>query len=120
MADFEYIQAVERDGVHVLYLGDLAREQLAPVGRELALFAEQTHPARLLISFRNVTVLSAPAVGKLLQMIRIVESGGGDVECCEARPEVQELLGVLGRSLPFEHASKSEDQVLELLKSLRR
>lgn len=117
MADFEYIQAAERDGVHILYLCNLDREQLAHVGQELSAFAEGVRPAQLLISFRDVSVLSAPAVAKLLQMIRMVKSRGGNVECCEARPEIQGLLGVLGRSLPFDHAKESEDQVLERMNS---
>ena len=118
MDSFEYIQTTELEGVHVIHLCDLGpdKDKLAQVGQELLTFASEVQPARLLINFRHVTLLSAPAVAKLLQMIKTVKAGGGHVECCEVRENLQKVLALLGRSLPFANVSKPEADVLAILK----
>ena len=117
MTDYRYFRTQERDGVHIIYLADVAsdREAVAQVGRDLMQLAE-TKPQRLLVNFQAVQQLSSAVVGKLLVLVKTVKSQGGRVECCGAPEGFHEVLGMLGRSLPFDHAAKPEAEVIEILK----
>jgi hypothetical protein len=118
MADYQTFTTQQRDGVHIIHLMNLDadREIVNQVGSELTAFAQAENPRRLLVSFKSVARLSAPVVGKLLVFIKTVKAHGGCVECCEAPEGFGELLGVIGRSLPFDHLNKSEAEVVEILK----
>lgn len=118
MTDYRYFETLERDGVQIIYLADVGtdRNAAAEQGRELLEFAAQSKPARLLVSFRSVRQLSSLVVGKLLVLVKSLKSQGGRVECCGAPDGFQEVLGMLGRSLPFDHADKSEADVIQILR----
>lgn len=118
MTDYRYFQIREQDGVLILCLSDLGadRDTAAEAGRELLEFAKRHQPNRLLVNFQAVQQLASPAVGKLLLLVKMVRAQGGRVECCGATEGFREVLGMLGRSLPFDHADKPEAQVLEILK----
>lgn len=120
MTDYHYFEIREQDGVQILYLSDMGsdRETVAEAGRELLRFAQHDKPARLLISFRAVRHLSSLVVGTLLVLVKTVKAQGGRVECCSAPEGFQEVLGMLGRKLPFDHADKPEADVVEILKKL--
>jgi anti-anti-sigma regulatory factor len=117
MTDYRYFQTQERDGVWIIYLADVGsdRDAVAQVGRDLVQLAA-AKPARLLVNFQAVQQLSSAIVGKLLVLVKTIKSQGGRVECCGAPEGFQEVLGMLGRSLPFDHADKPEAEVLEILK----
>lgn len=117
MTDYRYFQTQERDGVQIIYLADVGsdREAVAQVGRDLIQLAE-TKPPRLLVNFQAVRQLSSAVVGKLLVMVKMIKSQGGRVECCGAPEGFQQVLGMLGRSLPFDHADQPEAEVIEILK----
>jgi anti-anti-sigma regulatory factor len=119
MSDYRYFQTQQREGVHIIYLTDPGsdRDAAAAAGRELVAYAEKEKPRRVLISFQSVTELSSPVVARLLHFIKTVKTNGGKVECCDASEGFRTLLGMLGRSLPFDHADKSEAEVLEILKT---
>jgi hypothetical protein len=119
MADYEYFEAREREGVHVIHLAGIGndREAVAGVGRELLMYAQQRKPQRVVISFKSVSRLMAPVVAKLLVFIKTVEQHGGKVECCEGPEGFGEVLGMIGRSLPFDHVDKSEAEVVEILRA---
>lgn len=118
MTDYRYIETQERDGVQIIYLTDVGADRIAVAeqGRELLQFAEQNKPARLLVSFRAVRQLSSLVVGKLLVLVKMIKTQGGRVECCGAAEGFQEVLGMVGRSLPFDHADKPENDVIEILR----
>jgi len=117
MTDYRYFQTQERDGVQIIYLGEVGadREAVAEVGRDLIQFAA-AKPQRLLVSFQAVQQLSSAVVGKLLLLVKTVKAQGGRVECCGASEGFQQVLGMLGRSLPFDHADKPEAEVIQILK----
>ena len=117
MTDYRYFQTQERDGVQIIYLADMAsdRDTVTQVGRELIQLAE-AKPQRLLVNFQAVQQLSSPVVGKLLVLVKTIRSQGGRVECCGATEGFRQVLGMLGRSLPFDHADKPEAEVIEILK----
>jgi hypothetical protein len=52
----------------------------------------------------------------LLVLVKTIKAQGGRVECCGAADGFQEVLGMLGRSLPFDHADKPEADVIEILR----
>jgi len=118
MTDYRFFQTLERDGVQIIYLADVGTDRNAATeqGRELIQFAERSKPARLLVSFRAVRQLSSLVVGKLLVLVKAIKSQGGRVECCGAPQGFQEVLGMLGRSLPFDHADQPEADVIEILR----
>ena len=117
MTDYRYFRTQERDGVQIIYLTDVGsdREAVAQVGRDLIRLAA-AEPPRLLVNFQAVQQLSSAVVGKLLIMVKTIKSQGGRVECCGASEGFQQVLGMLGRSLPFDHADKPEAEVIEILK----
>ena len=117
MTDYRYFQTQERDGVQILYLADVGsdRDAVAEVGRELVQFAE-SKPQLLLVNFQAIEQLSSAMVGKLLVLVKTVKAQGGRVECCGAAEGFQQVLGMLGRSLSFDHADKPEAEVIEILK----
>ena len=119
MPDYQYFETGEREGVHIVYLASIGtdRDAVAQVGRELMEYAQQQKPQRVLISFKSVTRLMAPVIAKLLVFIRTVERHGGTVECCEGPEGFGEILGMIGRSLPFDHLDKSEAEVVDILKT---
>jgi anti-anti-sigma regulatory factor len=90
---------------------------VSQLGQELTEFAKRARPQRVLISFKAVPELTAPAVGKLLLLAKAVKNDGGQLECCDATEDFREVLGMLGRSLPFDHAHQPEAEVVEILKS---
>lgn len=118
MTEYRYIEFREQDGVQILYLSDVGsdREAVAAAGRELLQYAEHDKPARLLLSFRAMRQLSSLFVGKLLVLVKTIQAQGGRVECCSAPDGFLEVLGMLGRKLPFDHADKPESDVVEILK----
>lgn len=118
MTDYRYFETQERDGVQIIYLTDVGadRNVIAEQGRELLQFAEQSKPARLLVSFRAVQHMSALLVGKLLVLVKTIKAQGGHVECCGVSEGFQQVLGMVGRSLPFDHADKPEADVIEILR----
>ncbi len=118
MTDYRYFETLERDGVQIIYLTDVGadRNAAAEQGRELLQFAEQSKPARLLVSLRGVQQLSSLVVGKLLVLVKAMKKQGGRVECCGVAEGFQEVLGMLGRSLPFDHADKPEADVIAILR----
>lgn len=118
MTNYRYFEIREHDGVLVLNLSDVGsdRDAANEAGRELAQFAQQRKPQRLLVNFRNNSRLSSLLVGKLLQLVRAVQAGGGRVECCNLSEDFQQVLGMLGRSLPFDYAGRTEAEVIEILK----
>lgn len=117
MTDYRYFQTQQRDGVEIVYLEDVGtdREAVAQLGRDLVQFAD-TKPQRVLVNFQAVQQLSSAVVGKLLLLVKTVKAQGGRVECCGASEGFQQVLGMLGRSLPFDHADKPEAEVIEILK----
>jgi anti-anti-sigma regulatory factor len=117
MTEYRYFEIREQAGVQILYLSDAGsdREATAAAGRELLQFAQHDKPARLLLSFRHVRQLSSPFVGQLLVLVKTVQAQGGRVECCGAPDGFQEVLGMLGRKLPFDHVDKPESDVVEIL-----
>ena len=117
MTDYRYFQTQEREGVQIIYLADVGsdRDAVAQVGRDLVQFAEGK-PPRLLVNFQAVPQLSSAVVGKLLLLVRTIRTQGGRVECCGAAEGLQQVLGMVGRSLPFDHADKPEAEVIEILK----
>jgi anti-anti-sigma regulatory factor len=118
MTDYHYFEIREQDGVQILYLSDVGsdREAVAAAGRELLQFAEQNKPDRLLISFQALRQLSSLVVGTLLVLVKTIKAQGGRVECCGAPEGFQEVLRMVGRKLPFDHADKPESDVVEILK----
>jgi hypothetical protein len=118
MPDYQHFTTQERDGVHIVYLTsvDATPDVVKQVGTDLMDFAQAENPQRLLVNFKSVARLSAPVIGKLLVFIRTIKAGGGVVECCEAPEGFAELLGVIGRSLPFDHVNEPEAAVVEILK----
>jgi anti-anti-sigma regulatory factor len=118
MTEYRYFETQERDGVQIIYLANVGsdRDAVAEAGRELLQFAEQYKPPRLLVNFQAVPQLSSLVVGKLLLLVRTIKAQGGHVECCGASEGFQGVLGMLGRSLPFDHADKPEADVIEILK----
>ena len=119
MPDYEYFQTSEREGVHIIYLASVGndRDAVAAVGRELLMYAQQCQPQQVVISFKSVARLMAPVVAKLLVFIKTVERNGGKVECCEGPEGFSEVLGMIGRSLPFDHIDKSEAEVIKILRA---
>jgi len=117
MTDYRYFRTQVRDGVQIIYLADMSwdRDAVAQVGRDLSQLAE-AKPQRLLVNFQAVQQLSSAVVGKLLVLVKTIKSQGGRVECCGATEGFQQVLGMLGRSLPFDHADKPEAEVIEILK----
>ena len=118
MTDYRYIETQERDGVQIIYLADVGadRAAVAEQGRELLQFVGQNKPARLLVNFRAMGQLSSLVVGRLLVLVKMIKAQGGRVECCGATDGFQEVLGMVGRSLPFDHADKPEADVIEILR----
>ena len=118
MTEYRYFETQERDGVQIIYLANVGSDRgaVAEAGRELLQFAEQNRPPRLLVNFQAVPQLSSLVVGKLLLLVRTIKAQGGHVECCGASEGFQGVLGMLGRSLPFDHADKPEADVIEILK----
>ena len=120
MPDYQHFATQEREGVHIVYLAsvDATPDVVKQVGMDLMTFAQAENPQRLLVNFKSVARLSAPIIGKLLVFIKTVKADGGVVECCEAPEGFGELLGVIGRSLPFDHLNDSEAEVVEILKGV--
>jgi hypothetical protein len=118
MPDYQTFETGEREGVHIVYLAGIGadRDAVAQVGRELMDYAQSQKPQRVLINFKSVSRLMAPVVAKLLVFIKTIEKHGGSVQCCEAPEGFGEILGVIGRSLPFDHLDKSEAEVVDILK----
>jgi anti-anti-sigma regulatory factor len=118
MANYRYFETRQRDDVHVVYLASVGadREAVTQFGQDLLEFAKAEKPQRVLISFKSVRELTAPAVGKLLLLAKTVKGQGGQVECCDATEDFRGVLGMLGRSLPFDHAHQPEAEVLGILK----
>jgi anti-anti-sigma regulatory factor len=119
MTEYRTFELREQDGVQILYLSDVGsdREAIAAAGRELLQFARQNKPTRLLLSFRGVRQLSSLFVGQLLVLVKTTQAQGGRIECCSAPDGFQEVLGMLGRKLPFDHVDKPEADVVEILKT---
>jgi len=117
MTDYRYFQTQQRDGVQIIYIGEVGtdREAVAQVGRDFVHVAD-AKPPRVLVNFQAVQQLSSAVVGKLLLLVKTVKAQGGRVECCGASEGFQQVLGMLGRSLPFDHADKPEAEVIEILK----
>ena len=65
---------------------------------------------------RQVIVHLTLAALALLLLVKAIKAQGGRVECCGASEGFQGVLGMLGRSLPFDHADKPEAEVIEILK----
>jgi len=117
MTDYRYFQTQHRDGVQIIYLGEVGtdRKSVTQMGRDLIQLAD-AKPQRVLVNFQAVQQLSSAVVGKLLLLVKTVTSQGGRIECCGASEGFRQVLGMLGRSLPFEHADKAEAEVIEILK----
>ena len=118
MTVYRYFETQERDSVQIIYLADVGsdRDAVAEAGRELLHFAEQNKPPRLLVNFQAMPQLSSLVVSKLLLLVKTIKAQGGRVECCGASEGFQGVLGMLRRSLPFDHADKPEAEVIEILK----
>lgn len=73
------------------------------IGQEICDLASSAPSPRIIISFENVDHLSSTALGKIIEINRLVQSSGGRLVLCSLDPVIQAIFTVtrLDRILPI-------------------
>ena len=91
----KYLQVEERGETAVVGLGVPALTEdvnLEQVGHELFALVEQFGCRRMVVSLRNVRVITSGGLGKLITIHRKMHRHEGAVVFCDLQPAVEEVL----------------------------
>ncbi len=97
MSAYQHIDAEQVGGVTVVRFRDdklVELDVVAEVHRELGQFVETEKPAKLLLSFAGVRLVSSSALAAVLSLVKRMKGIGGGLKFCEMSPVVQQIFAI--------------------------
>ncbi|MFW6189209.1 MAG: anti-sigma factor antagonist [Planctomycetota bacterium] len=93
----------------------LDQSNVQQLGEEFDSLVDQHHLEKIVVNFENVSYMSSAVMGKLVALLKKVQSEGGELKLCNIEESIYEIFEIMRFDKMFDIEQSEEDAVLALM-----